>query len=273
MKMKLEGTFAVLMTPFIGDKVDYVTFEKQVKRLSGTDVAGYVVNGSTAEFIHLSKEEKKKLVEIVANVRDADKAIIVSACEPNVPDACEICEHAKSVNADAVLICPPYYFCNTAEEMTRYYREIANHSPLPIILYNIPFFTQELGLDIIASLMRHDNVIGIKDSSGNMKRIMHTIHRAKGFDFNVLTGTDDMLFPAFVGGCAGSMTALATIYPQTISSIYRLVKNGDLEKAREVQHSILDDLRRADSQTFPKGYKRLMEEVSKMKFGDKGVIG
>ena len=269
MKNKLTGTFAVLMTPFIKAKVDFETFEKQVKGLSGTGIKGYVVNGSTAEFVQMSMDEKKKLVEIVTKNRDQDKVVIVSACEPNVADAYEVCVHAKSVGADAALVCAPHYFKYTPEEIKKYYIDLANISPIPVILYNIPFFTQELPLNVVFELMEHKNIVGIKDSSGNMKRIMHTIHKAKGLDFAVMTGTDDMLLPAFFGGCVGSMTALATIYPEKISSIHKLVAEGKYDKAREIQDSIMEDLRIADSETFPKGYKRLMEKVSGLTFGNK----
>lgn len=271
MKKYLNGTFAVLMTPFNGDKVDFDAFAQQVIRLHGTGIAGYVVNGSTAEFVQLSHNEKKYLAEIVAKHKDPDKKLIISACEPNLADNYAICAHAKTVNADAVLVCPPYYFKYTAEERKNYYRELARTSPVPIILYNIPFFTQELELSVIFDLMKEKNIIGIKDSSGNMKRIMHTIDMALGTEFSVMTGTDDMLLPAFVGGCAGSMTALATIYPDKISSIYKNITEGNVERARVIQHSIMADLRRADSQTFPRGYKQLMQEVSGINFGDKEV--
>ena len=271
MNKRVNGTFAVLMTPFCGDKVDYDTFEKQVERLRGSGIAGYVVNGSTAEFVHLSKEEKKRVVEIVASHADPDKKIIVSACEPNLADTYEICRHAKEAGAFAMLVCPPYYFRYTRQEIQEYYMALADISPLPIVLYNIPFFTQELELSVVYELMQHENIIGIKDSSGNMKRIMHMIDKASDTDFSVMTGTDDMLLPAFFGGCTGSMTALATIFPDAVSGIYHAVTAGEYDRARQLQHSIMESLRIADAESFPKGYKRLMEQVSGLPFGNKEV--
>ncbi len=272
MEKSIKGTYAVLMTPFVGGRVNYGAFERQVQRLSGTGVSGYVVNGSTAEFVHMSDEEKKRVVEIVARNRDKDKKIIVSGCRANLVDTLDICRHAKFTGADAMLVCPPYYFKYTREEIKDFCQKLADNSPLPIILYNIPFFTQELGLGAIYDLMDHPNIIGIKDSSGNMKRIMHLIDKAKDKSFSVMTGTDDMLLPAFVGGCTGSMTALATIYPEKISGIYNMVQSGDIEGARAIQHSIMEDLRTADSKTFPFGYKKLMEDVSGITFGNKEIF-
>lgn len=269
MNKYLNGTFAVLMTPFCGNQVDEDAFVRQIKRLSGSGIAGYVVNGSTAEFVHLSRGEQMRMADLVAQHKDADKKMIVSACEANLSDTLEICCHAKEAGADAVLTCPPYYFQYNQAEIRAYYEELADRSPVPVVLYNIPFFTQELPLSVIYELMEHKNIVGIKDSSGNMKRLMHLVHQAKDSSFSVMTGTDDMLLPAFFGGCCGSMTALATIYPEQVSGIYAHLQAGEWEQARALQHSIMDVLRKADSQTFPKGYKRLMEEVSGISMRDK----
>ena len=117
----------------------------------------------------------------------------------------------------------------------------------------------------------HKNIIGIKDSSANMKRIEHMIEETRGKDVSVLTGTDDILFPALVGGVSGSMTAFATIFPEKICSLYQAVETGEYAVAKEIQFSMMADLRKADKATFPQGYKRLMENVSGIRFGDKEV--
>lgn len=264
----IKGPFAVLMTPFVKEKVDEKSFIEQIKRVNGTGVSGFVVNGSTAEFIQLSIEEQKKMTELVAKYKDADKKIIVSACTGNAVDTVNIAKHAKTVGADAILVCPPYYFKFTPKEREEYFTTVADKSPLPVILYNIPFFSQELELDIIYRLFKHENVIGIKDSSANMKRIMHLLSVADE-DVSIMTGTDDILITALFAGCAGSMTALAAIYPEKTADIYRYYQNGELEKAWEIQRGFMPELRKADLKTFPFGYKELMEEVSKIPMGNK----
>ena len=268
----LKGPYAVLMTPFKGDEVDGEAFISQIKRLNDKKISGYVVNGSTSEFIQLSPKEQKCMVELTALNKARNKQLIVSACTGNVSDTYEICCHAADMYADAVLICPPYYFEYTIKEREHYFRKIADISPVPVVLYNIPFFTQELELSVIYRLFEHKNIIAIKDSSANMKRIMHLIEYTKGSDKAVMTGTDDILLPALVGGCAGSMTAFATIFPDDVAEIYAGIAAGDYERARKVQLELLPLLRKADSKTFPQGYKRLMEEVSGIPFGDKEVV-
>ena len=267
----LKGPFSVLMTPFVGTKVDKNAYIKQIERLNDSEVTGYVTNGSTAEFVQLSIDEQMQISEWTAKAKSADKKLIVSACTGNLSDTLKICRHAGEIGADAVLCCPPYYFKYTAKEREEYFMAIADYSPVPVFLYNVPFFTQELELDVIYRLFEHKNIVGIKDSSANMKRLEHMVEKTQDMPVNIFTGTDDILFPALVGGVVGSMTALATVYPDKICGIYKAVENGDYKKAKEIQFSLMADLRKADSETFPKGYKRLMERVSGIPFGDKEV--
>ncbi|MBR2343974.1 MAG: dihydrodipicolinate synthase family protein [Clostridia bacterium] len=271
MKKHLFGPYAVLMTPFAGSEVDLAAYEAQLMRTSGTGISGYVTNGTTAEFVHLSLDEQMALSELVAKKKDADKELIVSACTANAADTVRLARHAGEIGARAVLVCPPYYLKHPKAEREAYYTEVADKSPVPVVLYNIPFFTEELELDVIYRLFKHENIIGIKDSSANMKRLMHMVNVTEGSETAILTGTDDILLPALVGGCVGSMTALAAIFPDRISELYRAIGEGNLARAREIQSSLMPTLREADAPTFPRGYKALLERESGIPFGDKEV--
>ena len=267
----LTGPLAVLMTPFKRDAVDMEAYRAQVERLLDTDIAGFVTNGTTAEFVNLSLEEQMAISALVAKIKPKDKKLIVSACTANAADTLRLARHAKDIGADAVLVCPPYYLKHPKSEREEYFKTVADASPLPVVLYNIPFFTEELELDVIYRLFKHKNVIGIKDSSANMKRLMHLVEAAEGTPTSVLTGTDDILFPALIGGCVGSMTAFAATFPDEVCEIYSAVDSGDLARAREVQLSLIPRLREADSLTFPRGYKNMIESASGIRFGDKEV--
>lgn len=271
MNDKIYGAFAVLMTPFIKDKIDKKAFIEQIKRVNDSDIPGFVTNGSTAEYIQLSLEEQMLITEITAREKAKDKKLIVSACTGNLVDTVKLCKHAGKVNADAVLVCPPYYFKYTKEERESYYKAVADLSPVPVLLYSVPFFTQEIELDLCFKLFDYPNIIGIKDSSANMKRLEHMVEYVKDKNISVMTGTDDILFPALVGGVHGSLTALATIFPDKISGIYKAVNECDYKKAKEIQFSMMPDLRTADSLSFPFGYKRLLTKASGIPFGDKEV--
>ena len=265
----ITGPYAVLMTPFAGEKIDEHAFAEQVKRVNGTGVAGFVTNGSTAEFPFLSLQEQMKMTELTARAAGAGKKLIVSACTANAADTLRLCRHAASVGAEAVLVCQPYYFKYTQAEREAYFTTVADRSPVPVILYNIPFFTQDMELDVVYRMIRHENVWGIKDSSANMKRLMHMIDVAEDTPFSVLTGTDDILTAALFAGCAGSFTAFAAIFPDRVSALYAAMAGGDAEKAKSIQADFMPLLRKADSVTFPKGYKALLAEVMGIPFGDK----
>ena len=206
MSKLLTGPFAVLMTPFVGDKVDEQAFIAQIKMANDSGISGFVTNGSTAEYVHLSLEEQMRITEITAKEKAPNKKLIVSACTSNLADTVKLCRHAGTVHADAVLVCPPYYFKYPESEREAYYKSVADHSPVPVLLYSVPFFTQEIELDLVLRLFEHPNIIGIKDSSANMKRLMHMAQYTDGKDISVMTGTDDILISALVGGCAGSLT-------------------------------------------------------------------
>ena len=104
-----------------------------------------------------------------------------------------------------------------------------------------------------------------------MKRLMHMAQYTEGMDISIMTGTDDILVSALVGGCAGSLTAFAAIYPREISDLYAAVNKGNFYLAREIQYSLMPKLREADSMTFPRGYKKLMAEATCYPFKDKEV--
>lgn len=271
MKKFLTGPFAVLLTPFANDMVDEKVFAKQVEMLNKSGISGYVTNGSTGEFVALSLEEQMHLSGIVAKTKSKDKKLVVSACTACLADTIKLCRHAGEIGADAVLVCPPYYFTYPLAEREKYFMDVADTSPVPVILYNIPFFTQELELSVIYRLFEHKNIMGIKDSSANMKRLSHMAQVMENTDKSILTGTDDILLSALVGGCVGSFTAFASIYPNEICALYKAVEEGDYKKAKEIQYSLLPTLREADKETFPKGYKKLMAKVSGISFNDKEI--
>lgn len=272
MKKFLSGAYAVLMSPFVSGRFDSGVYAEQIKKLCGNELAGYVVNGSTAEFIALSQKEKKSAVEIVFKNKETDKQVIVSACSGNVFDTLEMCKFAGKIGAGAALVCPPYYFKHTVLEREKFFLRVADASSVPIVLYNIPFFTQEIELNLVFRLLDHENIIGIKDSSANMKRIMHLIQITKNRPGSVLIGTDDILYPSLLAGADGSMTAFATIFPRQICEIYKNIKEGKLDDALKIQNDLLPYARQADALSFPKGYKRLYEQVSGLKFGDREAL-
>jgi N-acetylneuraminate lyase/4-hydroxy-tetrahydrodipicolinate synthase len=143
----------------------------------------------------------------------------------------------------------------------KYFEAIADAVDLPIILYNIPLFTQPLSYDVVKRLSRRENVVGMKDSSGSMVDLVHFMDKVRlvGEDLSFLVGREDMFFPGLMMGARGCMTATAGILPEVMVGIYRAWKEGDYDRARRLQFSILLLIRAMFAMPFPLGFKVALE--------------
>ena len=201
--------------------------------------------------------------DILKTTRDAihgRKALIAGACAANLRQSIEYAGMAKALGYDACVACPPYYYPLAQNEIYRFYVELARKSALPVILYHVPFFTSGIDAATVEQLLKIPNIVGIKDSSANMKRIAHLCQfKDQRADFLVYTGTDDCLLPALVAGVDGSMTALAAGTPSLVAAVYKAYAASDLEKAAAAQKRMMRLLKRADALPFPLGYKLAAE--------------
>ncbi|MDY2841615.1 MAG: dihydrodipicolinate synthase family protein [Candidatus Borkfalkiaceae bacterium] len=271
----LRGAIGVTVTPFIsGESPDFKEIEKQTEILCNSDIDGIFPCSSTGEYPKISFENKIKIMETVAKVNAGRKTLIAGACSVSIDEIKAFIDKAKELKYDACLICPPYYYPLKQEEVLRFYKEVCAYAgDMRIIAYNVHFFTTEIMQDTFVKLLEIPNLVGMKDSSGNLKKISHECDLARSIrpDFIVYTGTDDCLLHALIAGCKGSMTAFGAIFPNTIKSIYKNYENGKLDKAIEIQRSILPLLRLADSLVFPDGYK-LVAKAAGLKVNGVSVL-
>ena len=271
----LSGAIGVTVTPFIkGETPNFEEIKKQTETLCSSEIDGIFPCSSTGEYPKISLENKIKMMETVAKVNAGRKVLIAGACSVSIDEIKTLIDKAKELNYDACLICPPYYYPLKQDEVLRFYKEVCAYAgEMRIIAYNVHFFTTEISLDTFEKLLEIPNLVGMKDSSGNLKSISHEcdIAREKRADFIVYTGTDDCLLPALIAGCKGSMTAFGAIFPDKIKSIYKDLKSGNLNKAIQTQRSILPLLRLADSLVFPDGYK-LVARSAGLSVGELSVL-
>ena len=268
------GAFGVLLTPFDANgKVNFDVFEKEVEFLSQSDIDGLFPSATTGEFVHLSPEENIEILKRAAKVAKGRKQMAAGACRSNIDTTREYMKAAANCGYDAAVICVPYYITMQQEDVYEYFRRLAREDIIDIILYNIPMFTGEISINSYTKLLEEKRIVGIKDSSANMKRISHLIDikNEKRPDFSVLSGTDDCLVPALTAGCVGSMTAFSTILPEINAEIYKLFNAGDIKGAQELNSSYLSLIRLADSIAFPAGYKLIME-MRGFKMGQKQIV-
>lgn len=173
--MLLEGIFAAITTPFYPDGRLYLRkLEHNIDRYSRTPIAGLVVLGSTGEAVMLNDEETREVLRVARESAAADKVLLAGIGRESALETIRLAEYAAAQNYDAVLVRTPNYYGPQMRplEMLTYYRMIADRSSLPVMLYSIPKFTHyDLPVEIVAELAQHPNIIGIKDSSGNVERL------------------------------------------------------------------------------------------------------
>ncbi|MGB8029396.1 MAG: dihydrodipicolinate synthase family protein [Terracidiphilus sp.] len=182
--MLLEGIFAPVTTPFYADeRVYFRKIEANMARFSRSLLAGMVVLGSTGEAVTLNDEETRDVLRVSAEATAPEKVLLAGVGRESVHATLELAEFAAALNYDAVLVRPPSYYGEQVSlaAVLHYFRSIADRSPLPVVLYYIPKFVPcEIPVALIAELAQNPNIIGIKDSSGNVERIRETVAATQG---------------------------------------------------------------------------------------------
>jgi 4-hydroxy-2-oxoglutarate aldolase len=227
-----------LTTPFAGDgSLDLGALRANVARYDETGLAGYVALGSNGEAVHLSSRERGQVIETIKQSATSEHTIIAGVNELSTRAAIEASRAAAGSGAEAVLVITPYFYKSamTDAALTRFFTDVADASPIPVLIYNVP---QNTGVVIesatIAALSAHQNIAGVKDSSGNMGAISETIRRTPS-TFAVMTGNGGILYPSLAMGARGGVLGVACAAPRACVDIFEAVKAGDHAKARELQ--------------------------------------
>ena len=235
---RLEGIFPPIPTPFdaSGD-IDLAALAENLDWWNRFDLTGFVVLGSNGEAALLDETEKLRLVDSARAALSEDRSLIVGTGLPSTRATIVLTRAVADAGADFALVLPPSYYKGqmTAEALVRHYHAVADASPVPIILYNMPACTGiDLAAETIARIAQHSNIIGIKDSGGNVVKAGE-IRRLVGPEFGVLAGSASFLLPALSLGAVGGVLALANIAPAQCLAIYQHFLNGEWEQAREIQ--------------------------------------
>jgi 4-hydroxy-2-oxoglutarate aldolase len=213
--MLLEGIFPAITTPFYGDGRLYLRkLEQNVSQYSRTPVAGLVVLGSTGEAVMLGDDETREVLRLAAQTAVPEKVLLAGVARESVAETLRLADFAASERYDAVLVRTPNYYGPQMRrtEMLNYFRMVADRSALPVILYNIPKFTgYDLAPDVVAELADHANIIGLKDSTGNVERLAQIValtaksrRRTVTVTATFAAVTDRMMAPATQESAAGS---------------------------------------------------------------------
>lgn len=233
--MQLKGIYCPVITPFVDTKPANDKLEENLEKLSVTGLKGFVLLGSSGETPFLSHDEKIELIKTARNQVSGDKLLIVGTGLESTPATIEFTKQVADFGADYALVLTPNYYKPQMIEANfkEHYTSVADSSPVPIILYNVPSFT---GIDIPAAvvneLSEHPNIIGIKDSTSSLAKIAQIITESAK-NFSIFIGNAALYFSGLVTGAEGAVLALCNIAPQVCVEIYKLFKKEDFERARE----------------------------------------
>jgi len=236
-QIDLNGIFPPVTTPFMDDKVAYDKLASNIEKYGQTGLKGIVVLGSNGEYVSLSEEEKRKVVETVVQATPDHMSVIAGTGCESTRETIRLTADCAAAGAHAALVVTPHYFGGKMSDaaLIKHFTTVADHSPIPILLYNVPQFTHvNLTVNVVAQLSGHPNIIGIKDSTGNVIQLGEFLHQVDA-DFRILVGTASALYGALTLGCVGGVLALANVTPETCVKIHGLVQAGDFEAARQIQ--------------------------------------
>lgn len=236
-KIDLAGIFPPIVTPFKKEEVAYDYLVENINKWNNSGLKGFVLLGSNGENVFLSEAEKIEVVKTVIKNRAKDKIIIVgSGCE-SARETIYLTNRLAASGAQAALIVTPFYYGGKMndEALIKYYTVVADNAEIPVLLYNVPKFTGvNINPGVLSVLAKHPNIIGIKDSSGNVNQLGQYLNEVDD-NFNILVGTAGSLLGALTLGCKGGILALANIVPEKCVEIQQLIQAGKLSEARALQ--------------------------------------
>lgn len=260
---ELKGIYTPIAIPFTDDEIDYTKLESNLKFWCDSRLDGLVLLGSNGEFVSLSEQEKKDFIKFVCEKVKGKKHIIVGTGGNNIRETHELNQFAYECGADAVLLVTPFYYKGAMKDpvLENYFTVVADKSPLPIVLYNMPGNT---GVNISSALQiklsKHPNIIGVKDTSGNITQIAET---CKDCDpsFTVFAGNWSFLLQSLVMGAKGATLALANVCPNECVELLDLFEAGKLEEARQHAFRLMPVNAAVTARFGIGGLKYAMEQV------------
>lgn len=236
--LKLSGIFPPLPTSFdSNENLALGKMASNIKSLSQFDLSGFLILGSNGELVNLTEKEKLEVYYSTREAIPSDKIMLAGTGGQSTRETIRLSRAAAKSGADAVLVLNPSYYKGlmTSEALVAHYFAVAEASTVPVIIYNMPSCSGlDMNADVIVEISAHQNIIGMKDSGGNIVKMGDIRNRAKA-DFQILAGSAGFLIPALSIGAIGGILALANIAPKQCIRMYDDFLAGDLNKALETQ--------------------------------------
>ena len=241
MGKSIEGIITAVVTPYDeNENVDEAGFRKIINYLIDSGVNGLFPVGSQGEFFALTKEEKKRLIDVAVEETHGRVFVMPNTGAISTRGSIELSQYAEKAGADCVSIITPFFISPTQEELYEHFNAICRSVKIPVLCYNNPGRTGGVALTpaTLARLAKEiPNFAGVKDSSGDLTQVAEMIRLCPP-GFKVIMGRDTLIFGALMYGAAGAIAATANVAPKLVVGIYRAFKEGNFEKAREYQRKL-----------------------------------
>ena len=255
-----KGVGTAMVTPFKEGKVNFEEFGKLLEDQIKAKVSAVIVCGTTGESATMSEEEKKDLIKYAVDKSSNRIKVIAGTGSNNTMNAIKMSKYAEEVGVDGLLVVTPYYNKTTQEGLYAHYKAIADSVELPIILYNVPSRT---GVNITPEtclrLSKIENIVGIKEASGNMSQVNKIAHLCE--DFAIYSGNDDMIIPILSIGGKGVISVLSNVMPKYTKDMIDEYFYGDNVKAGKMQTNIMDMVDALFCEVNPIPVKYILNEM------------
>jgi 4-hydroxy-2-oxoglutarate aldolase len=240
--ISLKGIFPPLPTSFdSAEKLAPEKIRENIRALCRFELAGFLILGSNGELVMLTEEEKIQAFHAAREAIPADRIMLAGTGGQSTGETIRLTREAARAGADGVLVLNPFYYKGlmTRQALVAHYQAVAEASEIPVIVYNMPGNTgMDMDADTILAVSDHPNIVGLKDSGGNVVKLGAIAGRAKQ-GFQVMAGSAGFLLPALAMGAVGGILALANIAPAQCLEIFAAFHRGEMETARRTQQQMI----------------------------------
>ena len=261
MKNKIfSGVGTALITPFSGERIDFAALGRLIDRQIDAGISALIIGGTTGEAATLSDEERYELYTFSKEKIGGRCALVLGAGTNDTRVAIKHARFAEGLGCDGILLVTPYYNKGTERGIVAHYRRIAEATPLPIMLYNVPSRTGvNMTRQMLEALSEVESIVAIKEASDSADRLVEIA--AMGERLTLYAGNDSQLFTALALGGAGVISVVSNLTPERMMRIYQDFMAGDLQGARDEQTALLPLIRAMFYETNPAPIKYAMARV------------
>lgn len=259
--MKLAGVMPPITTPFQDGALALSKLKKNFQKWNRTGLSGYLVLGSNGEAVYLNERERLRVIETSRDSIPSSKIMMVGTGMESTQETIRFTNQAAKMGADCALVVTPSYFKGSMKPQILYdhFIAVAESSEIGILIYNVPQFTGiNLEAEWVARLSEHPNIIGIKDSSGNIGQLSDIVSLSKK-GFAVFVGSAPVFYPALCVGAIGGILAVANVVPETCVEIYKSFLHGKMDQAKELQNRLTPLAKAVTTQYGIGGLKMAMD--------------